>query len=112
MAKKTTRQDPAPAKKAPGIPVSLNTPEFSAAWLEWCQFTTERGIERSKEDAARQLQLLAKLGPDNAIADIRMTMATHPLKDRVPEKGKASPEKKVKAEKNANPEKKAKALKE
>ena len=70
----------------PAIPVSLNTPEFAAAWAEWLRFTEDRGMPLADDDAARQLKLLAKLGPEKAIADIRKTMDEHPLKDRFPDK--------------------------
>jgi hypothetical protein len=68
----------------PTIPETLNTPEFTAAWAEWLRFTEERGMPLADDDAARQLKLLAKLGPEKAIADIHKTMQDHPLKDRVP----------------------------
>src|ERR1700678_338557 len=98
----------------PTIPETLNTPEFAAAWAEWLQFSQDRGMPLGDDDVARQIKLLAKLGPDKAIADIRKTMEDHPLKDRVPDeaevakKGKSG-EKKAPAEgepvKNATPAK-------
>lgn len=80
----------------PAIPESLNTPEFTAAWADWLKFAAKRGIELSADDASRQLALLAKMGLEEAIADICRTMDNHPLKDRGAEerkvaKGKAKP---------------------
>lgn len=74
----------------PVIPESLKTPEFTTAWADWLTFTAERGMELSVDDASRQLTLLAKMGPEGAIADIRKTMDKHPLKDRVAEERKAA----------------------
>jgi hypothetical protein len=108
----------------PTIPETLNTPEFTAAWAEWLQFTQERGMPLADDDAVRQLKLLAKLGAEKAIADIRKTMEEHPLKDRVPDqaevakKGKSSKKAETaedtrkKAPAKAGKEKKAKAPKE
>jgi len=63
------------AKRAEStIPEALNTPEFMAAWGEWLRFAQDRGTPVGEGDAARQLKLLAKLGPEKAIADIRKTM--------------------------------------
>ena len=58
----------------PTIPEALNTPEFAAAWAEWLRFAQDRGTPMAEDAAARQLKLLAKLGADKAIADIRKTM--------------------------------------
>jgi len=58
----------------PTIPEALNTPEFAAAWAEWLRFAQDRGTPMGQDDAARQLKLLAKLGADKAVADIRKTM--------------------------------------
>lgn len=120
MAKKTTK------RADTTIPETLNTAEFAAAWAEWLQFTQDRGMPLADDDAARQLKLLGKLGPEKAIADIRKTMEEHPLKDRVPDqtevakkgKGGEKAEKKTPtagaAKKDSPPakEKKAKATQE
>jgi hypothetical protein len=73
------------------------------------------------DDAARQLKLLAKLGPEKAIADIRKTMEDHPLKDNVPDqadvarKGKSGEKAEKKTEdatkKDSTPAKPAKGKK-
>jgi len=73
-----------------GIPATLDTSEFAAAWAEWLKFTEDRGIGLEAHDKARQLDLLAKMSPEAAIADIRKTMQDHPLKDRVPAAGASS----------------------
>lgn len=85
-AKATTR--PAPRrgepKPAPGpFPDVLNTPDFVEAWTEWQRFAGENGLESTPEDSAHQLKLLAKLGPEQAIADIRKTMANHAPKEMI-----------------------------
>src|SRR4051812_27139540 len=74
------------AKQAePTIPDPLNTPEFATVWAGWLRFADERNMPLSDEDAARQLKLLAKLGPEKAIEDIRKTMQEHPHKDSAPD---------------------------
>ena len=77
------------AKRAePTIPETLNTPEFTAAWAEWLRFAQDRGTPVG-DGAARQLKLLAKLGADKAIADIRKTMQEQvPDQAEVAKKGK------------------------
>src|ERR1700726_1434 len=74
----------------PTIPETLNTPEFAATWAEWLRFTEDRGMPLADGDATRQLKLLAKLGPEKAIADIRKTMEEHPLKNRMPDQAEVA----------------------
>ena len=89
--KSTKSTKPAPAAKPrqggkqtatpSAIPKALQTPEFAAAWADWQRFHADRGIELTAENTGRQLELLARLGPDQAVEDIRNTIAEHPSRD-------------------------------
>jgi hypothetical protein len=50
------------------IPESLNTPEFIEAWNEWGRYLAEKGFQPVSFTIRKQLEQLAIVGPNKAIA--------------------------------------------
>jgi hypothetical protein len=120
MAKRIPKIPQETLEQTPVLPAALDTPQFAQAWEEWQHFITVCGEKLTPADAARQLELLAKLGPEQAILDIQKAMQAHALRGQAPhprpmasaanhtkkqaKTTKASkPTKKTKAEAAANP---------
>jgi len=72
-AAKATRNPPFRAEAVP-IPEGLDTPEFRAAWAEWCGVRRERSRSISAKAAARQMKKLASHGPAVAVLAIEASI--------------------------------------
>lgn len=65
-----TRRTTYNAASAP-LPLLLNTPEFRAAWADWCADRAERGKPLTQRAATIALNKCAELGQEAAVAAIR-----------------------------------------
>ena len=52
------------------IPESLKTPEFLAAWADWCQYHRLRRCKRYPSEAVAELKRCAAMGPKQAAATV------------------------------------------
>lgn len=57
------------------LPLLLNTPEFNAAWADWCADRAERGKPLTQRAATISLNECERMGADTAIAAIRHSIA-------------------------------------
>lgn len=57
------------------FPPCLETPQFKAAWLEWEQHRKELRKKLTPTSIRRQIEVLAEMGPQRAIAAIRHSIS-------------------------------------
>ncbi|MCA9026219.1 MAG: helix-turn-helix domain-containing protein [Planctomycetaceae bacterium] len=57
------------------IPESLDTPVFRDAWSNWCEYRSSKQIPVSKQACNEQLRNLKEVGPDEAVATIKRSIA-------------------------------------
>ncbi|HEX5103750.1 MAG TPA: hypothetical protein VFV87_08075 [Pirellulaceae bacterium] len=63
-----------PKKEPTTIPELLQTPEFSAAWKSWEQHRSEKKSPLTPTTVVAQLKMLARMGPERAVAAIEHTI--------------------------------------
>ena len=57
------------------LPLLLNTPEFAAAWADWCADRAERGKPLTQRAATISLNDCERMGPEASVAAIRHSIA-------------------------------------
>lgn len=71
MPRKPTSYDPT---RLSDIPLTLHTPDFLAAWRDWCEDRRERRKPMTRRAATIALNKLATMTPEAAIAAIRYSI--------------------------------------
>lgn len=56
------------------IPATLSSPDFTAAWADWCAYKRERGQTLSRQTAKAQIKEMDKWGASSAVARIRLSI--------------------------------------